>query len=152
MTNRDRPSGISDDTDNIIYCAGLSENYFHEVVHIYLNRLFPNSPLKEGLAAFYGGSMGKDFTWHIKRVKDHLAAHPEINLDELDSFTYLDNYTNPISAIQALFCKIVYETEGIKGLRRLMSYAALDDIYEKEFSKGDKDKNTLIRELIAKQQ
>lgn len=58
MGNLDKPSGISDDTDNQVFCAGLGENYFHEVVHVYLNRLYPKSPLKEGLAAFYGGSMG----------------------------------------------------------------------------------------------
>lgn len=54
LGNRDKTSGISNDVDNIIYSAGAGENHFHEFVHVYLNKLFPKSPLKEGLAVFYG--------------------------------------------------------------------------------------------------
>jgi len=57
MGSAHKPSGISNDYNNTAFCGGLGENYFHEVVHIYLNRLYTKSPLQEGLAHFYGGSM-----------------------------------------------------------------------------------------------
>ena len=59
---------MAHDKDNQVFCAGLGGNYFHEVVHVHLNHLYSKSPLKEGLAAFYGGSMGRSINWHMKRV------------------------------------------------------------------------------------
>lgn len=44
MGNKLKPSGISDDRDNQVFCGGYGENYFHEVVHVYLNRLHVDSP------------------------------------------------------------------------------------------------------------
>ena len=148
MGNRDKPSGISDDMDNIIYCGGLGENYFHEVVHIYLNKLYPHSPLKEGLAAFYGGSMGHELIWHIKRLNLYLEQHQEINLDKLDAFYYMDNNTNPYSAITGMLCLDAYNKNGITGLRRIMAYTSLDDIISKEFGIGKGGWNAFLRKMI----
>jgi len=148
MTNRSKPSGISDDRDNLVYCAGWGAGYFHEVVHIYLNRLFPDSPLKEGLAAFYGGSMGHDLNWHRERLSRYLADHPEIDPAD-ESFYYMDNYTNPQSTIQAMLCSYVYRHEGVAGLRRLMSYKTMDEIYDKAFRSPQRQRNAFLRKLIA---
>lgn len=47
MGNYEKPSGMSDKENNEVFSGGLGENYFHEIVHLYLNRLFPNSALIE---------------------------------------------------------------------------------------------------------
>ena len=148
MGNRNKPTGMSDGIDNIIHCGGLGENYLHEVVHIYLNRLFPQSPLIEGLAVFYGGSLGHELAWHVKRVAQYLNAHPEINLNNPDDFYYLDNYTNPLSTIQGLLCYISFTKGGIDGLKRTMSYTSLDELFAKDYKvqKGDWDR--FLRKLI----
>lgn len=148
MGNRDKPSGISDDIDNQVFCAGLGENYFHEVVHVYLNRLYPKSPLREGLAAFYGGSMGHDLKWHLKRVNAYLEDHPEANLNDLEDFWYPDPHTNPGSAIQALICQISYQKEGVVGLKQIMSYDSLKEIFKREHKISDENLNSYLRRLI----
>jgi hypothetical protein len=151
MGNREKPSGISNDEDNIVYCHGLGENYFHEVVHIYLNRLFPKSPLQEGLAVFYGGTLGHSLEWHLARIDDYLKTHPDLDLgdwDELHAF-YLDNYTNTASAIKGLLCKLAYDKAGITGLRRLMRYTSVDDIYAMEFHVKPDKRNEFLRRKIA---
>lgn len=150
MGNRDKPSGISDDRDNQVFCAGLGENYFHEVVHIYLNRLYPKSPLKEGLAALYGGSMGHDLKWHLKRVDAYLEEHPEADLNNIEDFWYPDSHTNPGSAIRGLICQAIYEKDGIQGLRRLMSYSSLKEIFRDELKVKNADLNSYLRRLIKK--
>lgn len=151
MGNRDKPSGISDDRDNIVYCAGLGEDYFHEVVHLYLNRLYPQSLLKEGLAAFYGGSMGHDLKWHIKRLNHYLEEHEEINLNDFENagLRYMDNYSNPQSTIKALLCSIVYKKDGVQGLKRLMSYTTFDKIFKNEFDVLPENENVFIRKLVG---
>ncbi len=141
MGNREKPSGMSDGKDNMVYCSGLGENYFHEIVHIYLKGMFPKSPLNEGLAVFYGGSMGKNLDWHLNRLNQYLKEHPEIDLNNLDKFYYMDNYTNPRSTIMALLCDLAFKKNKIAGLKKIMSYNSMDEILSKEFNikKGDWD-------------
>lgn len=148
MGNREKPSGISDDKDNQVFCAGLGENYFHEVVHVYLNRLYPKSPIREGLAVFYGGSMGHSIDWQLKRVNAYLEKHPEADLNNLEGFWYADLYTNPGSAIRGLICSIVYKKDGIMGLKRLMSYTSMKDIFKLELKVEDGQWNSYLRKTI----
>ena len=151
MGNADKPMGISNQHDNTVFCAGNGENYFHEVVHIYLNPLHPKSPLNEGLAVFYGGTLGKPLSWHTNRLKDYLKAHPEINLSKLEDFYYMDNYTNPNSTIQGILCNAIYKRDGFQGLKRVMTYTSLNDIFEKEFKIDLKNLNEELRKLIEEQ-
>ena len=149
MGNRDKPSGMSDGVDNIIYCGGWGENYFHEVVHIYLNRLFPQSPLNEGLAVFYGGSLGHLLGWHIKRVNEYLQQRKSIDLNNPGDFYYLDNFTNPGSTIQGLLCMMAYDKGGIEGLKRSMRYTSLDDLLLKEYGVEKGGWNAFLRKQIS---
>lgn len=151
LGNADKPSGISNQTDNIVYCAGNGENYFHEIVHIYLNRLHPKSPLNEGLAVYYGGSMGKSLHWHINRLKAYLTRHKEIDLNKLEDFWQMDNFTNPNSTIQGLICLVVFKKDGYVGLRRLMNYTSMDEVFKKEFNYNLKNLNISLRKLINEQ-
>ncbi len=149
--NVDKPMGISNQKDHTVFCAGSGEDYFHEVVHIYLNPLHPKSPLNEGLAAYYGGSLGNPIDWHIARLKAYLNQHQEIDLNKLQDFYYMDNYTNPGSAIQGLLCKLAYQKDGITGLKRIMSYTSMNEVFEKEFKMNIKQLNTELRALINQQ-
>ncbi|OFY64148.1 MAG: hypothetical protein A3H98_14355 [Bacteroidetes bacterium RIFCSPLOWO2_02_FULL_36_8] len=148
MGNKDKPSGISDQETNTVFAGGLGENYFHEVVHIYLNRLFPNSSLVEGLAVFYGGSIGHDLKWHLTRLNDYLNQHPEINLNDFEDFWYMDNFTNPNSTIQGLLCYLAYKNGGLDKLKQLMSYDDTIVAIEKEFGIKKDELNKFFREQI----
>jgi hypothetical protein len=149
MGNKDKPRGMSDQETKTAFAGGLGENYFHEVVHLYLNSLFPNSTLVEGLAVYYGGSMGHDLKWHLARLDDYLDQHKEIDLGNLESFRYMDNFTNPNSTIQGLLCYKAYKKGGLEGLKRFVSY---NDIYvaiEKEFGVKKADLNKFLKEQIS---
>jgi hypothetical protein len=149
MGNHIKPSGISDDTDNQVFGGGKGENYFHEVVHVYLNRLFPNSPLREGLAVFYGGSMGRTDKWHLKRVNTYLIEHPEADLSDFNEFWYPDPFTNAGSSIKGMLCKLVFEKDGFQGLKRLMSHSSYAEIFEKEFGVKGTQINAFLRTKVA---
>ncbi len=124
ISNKNKPMGIAA-SDSLIFCSGLGEDYFHEVVHAYLNSLFPNSPLKEGLAVLYGGSMGHDLYWHYVRLRTYLAQHPGISTDTL---SYIDDETNPQSILKGIICANAFKKEGIAGLKKLMGYTNMEDI------------------------
>src|SRR6185437_14019354 len=106
------------------------------------------SPLREGLAVFYGGSMGNELAWHIKRLNQYLAKHEEVDLDKMDDFYYMDNYTNPRSAIAGLLSMDAYKKNGIAGLKNIMAYTSLDDIFLKEYNVGKGGWNVLLRKMI----
>ena len=148
MGNALKPSGISDDKDNQVFCGGLNENYFHEVVHLYLNHLYPKSPIQEGLAVLYAGSMGHAVKWHLKRVDQYLSQHPKSDLSKLDDFWYTDPYTNPGSAIQGMICSLVYKKDGVSGLKRIMKCTSYKDIFENEFQVSVAQMNTFLRKTI----
>ena len=146
--NKDKPSGMSDQETNTVFSGGLGENYFHEIVHIYLNRLFPNSSLVEGLAVFYGGSLGHNLKWHLARLNDYLNQHQEINLNDFKNFRYLDNFTNPNSTIQGLLCYLAFKKGGLDKLKQLMSYHDIYIAIEKEFGITKDGLNKFLREQI----
>ncbi len=150
MGNRDKPSGMSDGANNIVYCGGWGENYFHEVVHLYLNKYFPQSPLTEGLAVFYGGSMGHELPWHVKRLYEYLQSHREIKLYSLDDLVYLDNFTNPKSTILGLLCDKAYNAGRLDALKRSLNYVSLSALLQQEYKVEADDFDTFIRDLVAR--
>jgi hypothetical protein len=133
MGNADKPSGISNDINNTAFCAGLGENYFHEIVHIYLNRLYPKSPLQEGLAHFYGGSMGKTLAYHKKKLIKYLIAHPEVHVDSMNDLPKPGNNTNQYSTVQAILCTDAYDKGGLGGLQKIMQYESIEAILKEEY-------------------
>jgi len=82
MSSSNNPSsGISDHSNNLIILNGLS-SIFHETTHIYLMPLFPKSCLNEGIATYYGGSMGKSLAQGITFLNEYLTQNNDINLYE----------------------------------------------------------------------
>jgi hypothetical protein len=148
MGNKDKPSGMADQETKTVFAGGLGENYFHEVVHLYLNSLFPKSSLGEGLAVFYGGSMGHGLKWHLRRLDDYLYQHTEIDLNNLEKFNYMDNYTNPNSTIQGLLCYMAYQKGGLDKLKKIMSYNDIYSAIEKEFGIKKDGLNAFLRQQI----
>jgi hypothetical protein len=148
MGNKDKPSGMADLDANIAFAGGLGENYFHEVVHIYLNPLFPKSPLLEGLAVLYGGSLGKKLDWHLRRLDSYLDQHPEIDLTDIEGCWRMDNYTNPSSTIKGLICYLAYEQGGLLKLKQLMSYDDINIALGKEFSVQKEGISQFLRNQI----
>ena len=96
--------------------------------------------------------MGHPLDWHVRRLKEYFSKHPEINLNKLEDFYYIDNNTNPASTIQGLLCQIVYKKDGVAGLKRLMTtYTSMNEVLEKEFKLDINKLNEQLRELIGQQ-
>lgn len=150
MARSEYPSGLAYQKEKSVYCSGYGENYFHEIVHIYLNSVYPRTPLKEGIATFYGGSMGKSFQEHVIRLYDYIKEHPEINIANHREFYYVDEQTIPKYTIQALLCYLVYQKNGITGFKELLEIESLNEVYQKEFGIEPDGQNDFLREQIKK--
>lgn len=150
MARSEYPGGLAYQKEKSIFCWGYNENYFHEFVHLYLNPIYPKTPLKEGIATFYGGSLGKSYKEHIIRLNAYLENYPDIDISNPNEFWYMDEATNPQYAIQALICHLVFEKLGIEGLRELLLMETWDAIYKQEFNIEPNDQNAFLREQIKK--
>ena len=133
MARSEYPGGLAYEKERSVFCSGLGESYFHEIVHLYLNPAYPKSPLKEGIATFYGGSLGKSYQKHILRLHDYVRDRPNLNIADHRSFHYMDEQTSPKYSLQAFICHLVHEKKGIKGLKALLTYTSLETIYGEEF-------------------
>lgn len=150
MARSEYPGGLAYEQEKSIYSWGHDENYLHEFIHLYLNPVYPDSPLKEGIATFYGGSMGKSYTEHLIRLNDYIKEHPDINIANPEEFYYLDEITNPQYAIQAFICYLVYRNKGLNGLKQLLKIDKIDEIFRKEFLIEPQEQNKFLREQIKK--
>ena len=150
MARSEYPGGLAHEKEKSIFCWGNYENYFHEFVHLYLNPIYPKTPLKEGIATFYGGSLGKSYREHLIRLNAYLENNPNIDISNSNEFYYMDEETNPQYTMQALICHLVFEQKGIQGLKELLLIQTLDEIYRKEFNIEPKNQNKFLREQIKK--
>ena len=113
------------DYGNIIYSGNNSEYYTHEIVHIYLKKMFPNISkiLDEGVATYIGGSGTYDYEWHRKKMTEHLST-ATINLSEhFNPYErlYIDNETPIPYMIGALICERTNRMYGKEKLFELLN-------------------------------
>lgn len=150
MARSEYPGGLAYEQEKSIYSWGLDENYLHEFIHLYLNPIYPDTPLKEGIATFYGGSMGASYKEHVIRLNEYIVKHPDINITNPMEFYYMDERTNPQYTIQAFICHLVYSEKGISGLKQLLKIESMDEIFRREFFVEPGNQNKFIREQIKK--
>lgn len=150
MAKSEYPGGLAYEKEKSIFCWGKGENYFHEFVHLYLNAVYPETPLKEGIATYYGGSLGKTYQQDLIRLNTYVESRPQIDISDVATFYYMDEETNPQYAVQALICALVYEKKGVAGLKELLSHTTWDDVYKKEFNVEPEDRNRFLREQLKK--
>ena len=130
-----KPTGKS--TDDKVYCGGLDEYYIHEVFHVQIDEYFPNKHfwVSEGIATFIGGSRGQSLDWHIKRTKQYLKKHPEINLNNMLKLKNLDNQTAYHYVLGGLIAKKIYDKGGWDLLKKFMSSGKSDEDYYNAINK-----------------
>jgi hypothetical protein len=144
------PSGISSPEDKTIYCNGLGENYFHEVLHLYLNPVYANSPVNHGLVYYLGGSVGYSFDQMINQMNAYLAKYPDTDLSEFQKLETKDRTLHIDYVVIGLICKIVDEKEGVSGLKRILMYKDMTDLFKQEFGLEKKDWNSFLRQNFRK--
>lgn len=127
------PSGISFPDDRVIYCNGYDEGNFHEVLHLYLNPLYVKKPVNHGLIYYLGGALGHDFNFLIDKMNNYLKKYPETDLSEFQTLPAKDITLHINHTVIGLICKIIDEKDGVKGLKRLLSYDDIETLFKTEF-------------------
>ena len=95
---------------NHVFSANSSEYYTHEIVHIYVNTLFPgsNSLLNEGIAMYFGGSGGKPYNWHKKKLKQYIENNEDFNFLEY-MYAFDQKYIDKQTSIPYMTGALIYE-------------------------------------------
>ena len=84
----------------------------------------------------------------------YLNIHSEINLNNVLDYLRIDDFTGYNYSIGGLFCKIIYEKEGIDGVFKLLRAGSTDeDFYkaiEENFGVKRENLNSYLRTEIKK--
>ena len=161
MGNVPKVQGRQNGGNKMVFSGAGNEWYPHELVHIYLYPEFPKAGFfHEGIASLLGGHSGKPLEWHYKRMDAYLTDHPEINLDSLMNFYYMDNITNPKHVFSGLLCQLALKSGGMDKLKQLLTYGEThqnDSYYETVYNAIEKvlgikqeNLNEIIRQELKK--
>lgn len=151
--------GFYDRFNNIIYSnAKKGENYEHELTRL-INNFFPNAHgmYLNGLSDYFiedNNKMGLTLKEHFKRMDEHLNKHPEIDLNNLDSFYQMDNVTTPSYFLGVIITHMTLEKGGLELLKKGMNTAynneSLYDFLDKEKIIKKNTLNKVLRSQIHK--
>ncbi|MDR1198006.1 MAG: hypothetical protein LBK94_03185 [Prevotellaceae bacterium] len=149
--------GFYDRFNNIIYSNSVKgENYEHEIVHL-INNFFPDAHglFLNGLSDYFiedNIKTGLSITEHFRRMDDYLTKHPEINLNEFDTFYELDGITSPSYFLGLMLCHLCMKKGGIDLLKEALSFGAEDDdlyrFIEQKLNIARNDINKISRKII----
>ncbi|RYZ48568.1 MAG: hypothetical protein EOP49_18370 [Sphingobacteriales bacterium] len=123
----DTTGGLAD-TGNRVFSGNNSEFYNHEIVHLFVQKLFPGCDMffNEGIAMYLAGSGNHDFSWHKNNVRLASKAVAEINFqDHLGIFArqYVGDTSLPYLTA-ALVCQRALRLNGTAALPGLMDAKA----------------------------
>lgn len=123
----DPVGGRSNVSERQVYvgCSFNGEGYRHELCHILLAPEISQRPhrlVAEGLMTWTGGSAGRDFEDLLPGLTRYLTDHPELSLQGLLEAPPLRRQGLDVGyAGLAVLCKLVFEREGLSGLRALLA-------------------------------
>jgi hypothetical protein len=151
---------ISDVYNNMIFTGNNSFYHAHELTHIYVSKKYKTAYhnfWSEGIATYLGGSQSKDLAWHLAKVKKYASENPSMNFNDLLSFIQEPSYeelTNLDYALGGLFCKLIYEKQGIKGIDAIFNSGNSDtgvyEIIEKILGIKKENLNEFVRKELMK--
>ena len=117
---------------NILLGGTGSAFYPHEFTHhVAEEKNIKHKLIKEGLATWLGGSNGETFIQNLQTLSKAIRNSDTLTVDKVIDLTWGWN-VNAFYTSGGLFCKLVYEKNGIIGLNRLFSIPANDNVKLKE--------------------
>jgi len=125
-------------------------DHIHEFVHAIMKPEYPNahSILHEGIATYYGGTVGLDYAFYRNNLKEYINDNP---VDFLDDSLLWDIYVAekaPLSYIVgALIIEYTLKNYGNNKVLELFSCEEYEDIFSKLGIKME-DVNTFFTQLI----
>jgi hypothetical protein len=140
------PSGITYPQQRKLFCQGSGEGYLHEVLHVYFNPIYQQSPMCHALIYYLAGGLGKDFNWFVRRMNTYLEEYPDTDLSLYETLRSKDRMLHLDYTVEGLLLKMIDEKDGVAGLKRALRYNTVDELLEKEFGIAPKNMNTFLRE------
>jgi hypothetical protein len=109
--------------DNILI-SSINENHRHELVHFFTFEKYPerNGFFDEGLAVYFGGSMGHDLEWHAKKFYDYFLTKMKSDTSQILKTYDIDRETNPQYTLGAILIKYAIDKYGFQKALKLLSY------------------------------
>jgi len=101
------------------------EDKMHEIIHSIFMPMFPegNSLFQEGIATYYGGSAGQNYSLLVDQLREMIINNPDIDLSKFDDLDkVLDNGTNYFYTIGAIFIDYALKNGGTKKVKALFQY------------------------------
>lgn len=144
------PSGMSFPEDKIIFTNGYGEGHFHEVLHLYLNPLYGKKPVNHGLIYYLSGEEGVGHMAYIKKMNNYLDKYPETDFTDFEKVQTKDITLHIDHTIVVLICKMVYEKDGISGLKRLLTYNDFEYLFKQEFKIERTELNQFLKRNFRK--
>jgi hypothetical protein len=130
MALNDYSSAVSFDGLKMILSGNGREDYFHELVHIYTGYKSINCHyiFNEGVSTYLGGSRGFNLDYHLS-VLYHYTRDNKVDFNDRYFLRKRIDKTNVDYAIGGLFCKIMYDREGINGIFKLLKPGSAEEDY-----------------------
>lgn len=144
-------SGMSSPEERLVFSVMSGEDHLHEVLHIYFNPRYGNSPVCHALIYYLAGGLGHDFQWFVERFHHYMQQHPDTDLSAFDTVVSKDMMLHIDHTVLGMICRKVDRKEGVAGLKRLLGYPDVDRLFEKEFGLQRKDWPAFIRKLLKEQ-
>jgi hypothetical protein len=105
-------------------------NHKHELTHSVFETLYPNAHrlFQEGVATYYGGSLGLDYSYDKIVLKKIVIAEPNIDLSNVWELEFIDKNTNTNTfyTIGAVLIEIALEQGGTKKVNDLFKHPSND--------------------------
>lgn len=119
----EKPSGKT--IGNTVYTTGTDEYYPHELVHVFINPMYPDMHnwAAEGIATYLGGSRGQSLQWHINRIAKYLTKHPEIDLSNMLDLRTMDEYTDYRYVLGGAIIQLIHDKENCKAVKEFLADA-----------------------------
>ena len=119
MSTKSDVCGLTDVKNRIMFSSS-AQLHQHELLRL-LTVLFPKGPavLKDGFTNLVGGAGGKPILYHLRKLAPYIQQHPEV-LDDLESFYYYDDETNPHFVFNAIATNYFIQQMGEDKLKEWM--------------------------------
>jgi hypothetical protein len=106
-------------------------DHLHEIIHGIFFNMFPNAPslFQEGIATYYGGTGGENYSLLISQLKELINNKPDIDLSNFDKLNVtLGNGTNNFYTIEAIIIDYALKNGGPKKVISLFQYSISSEV------------------------
>jgi hypothetical protein len=112
--------------DKILLNGNNSVFYPHELTHLYSSKKIKvkNNLIDEGFATFIGGSLGFDYTYHIKNLQKYFTSKDDKLMDfilDQELYNKLIGKSSTVKySVGSFLCHVIYKHKNREGVMSLL--------------------------------